>query len=148
MMGLIKFNNPAKENKTLKPVFFDDFFDDIFNYSLNNNQGWKDSPLCNIKETETEFYVEIAIPGFTKEHLQINLEKGVLNIKGEKKEKIEEKDLYHRREFSCNKFVRQFSLPKSVDVKLTEAELNDGVLSIKIPKKEEEKEKNFEVKIN
>lgn len=126
-------------------------FDDTFrSFSLADREDietgqW--SPSVDIVENKDEFVVKADMPGVKKEDLKLDVQNNTLVIKGNKKqeEKVE-KDNYIRVERSYGSFIRSFSLPTNVDSTKINAKFTDGVLEIKIPKKEEAKPK--EIKIN
>ncbi len=103
-------------------------------------------PVVDIEETEDAFSIKAELPGVEKDNVSINIDKGVLTIKGEKKTETEDKKR-HRVECSYGSFVRSFTLPQSVNVDDVEAEYNNGILNLTIPKSEEAKPKEIEVKI-
>ena len=103
-------------------------------------------PVVDIDETEDAFSIKAELPGVEKDDVSINIDKGVLTIKGEKKTETEDKKR-HRVECSYGSFVRSFTLPQSVNVDDVEAEYNNGILNLTIPKSEEAKPKEVEVKI-
>jgi len=103
-------------------------------------------PVVDIDETEDAFSIKAELPGVEKDNVSINIDKGVLTIKGEKKTETEDKKR-HRVECSYGSFVRSFTLPQSVNVDNVEAEYNNGILNLTIPKSEEAKPKEIEVKI-
>lgn len=97
-------------------------------------------PAINIKETETRFELELAAPGLKKDQFHIEVEQNLLTIASERKEENEEKNsegTYSRREFSYSSFKRSFTLPETVDSERIEAQYENGVLHVAIPKKEE-----------
>lgn len=133
-MSLIKFNNSLFPwtNEGFKSFFNDDFFtSDLLS---------KDSlmPAMNIKDRESDFEIEFAAPGFTKEDFEITVDDNVLTVSGEKKsEKEEKEDDYTRKEFNYNSFKRSLSLPKNIDTdKEIKATYLDGILKLSINKKE------------
>ncbi len=141
-MSLIKFNNrnrlfPSWNNESLKNFLSrHDFF--------NNDFFEEDSlmPAMNVKEHEDDFEIEFAAPGFSKKDFEVTITDSILNVCGEKKEEVEEKEEdYTRKEFSYNSFKRSLSLPKSVnadqDIKAT---YKNGILKLNLLKKEEAKE--------
>ena len=67
---------------------FSDFFDSVSNFDLNRNN----SPAVNIIENDTEFRIEVAAPGLSKDDFKINVDNDVITISGEKKTESEEKD--------------------------------------------------------
>lgn len=141
-MSVIKFNNrrrlfPSWTNDSLKSFLSsDDFF--------NNDFFEEDSlmPAMNVKEHDDDFEIEFAAPGFSKKDFEVTIDDNILNVCGEKKKEVEEKEEdYTRKEFSYNSFKRSLSLPKSVnteqDVKAT---YKNGILKLNLQKKEEAKE--------
>jgi len=118
---------------------FDDFFSkDVFDWNAKNfSQMGSTLPSVNVKETETDFQVELAAPGMKKEDFKIELNNHILSISSEKKEEKEEKkEKYTRREFNYQSFTRSFSLPDSAAANGIQASYKDGVLHVQIPKKE------------
>jgi HSP20 family protein len=109
------------------------------NFSLTNTT----LPAVNIKETNDEFLIEVAVPGMNKKDFKINLEDGVLTISSEKKNEIKkENEDYKRREFSYQSFQRSFTIDqKLVDGENISAKYADGILFISLPKREEMKPK-------
>ncbi len=137
----------VRSNSSLFPalprLFDDSFTRDIFDW-MNTRMPVVGGtlPAVNIKEDGDGFTVEMAAPGMTKEDFKINLENEVLTISAERETENEEKEgeRYTRREFSYQSFQRSFHLPKSaVDYDQIKAKYDNGVLSIRIPKREEVK---------
>lgn len=125
--------------------FFGDLFDNEFADWANSNYSSTNTtlPAVNIKETDDDFEVTMAVPGMSKKDFKVNLKDNILTISSEKKEEKEEKDAnYTRREYSYQSFSRSFTLPKDVvdDDKIT-AKYDNGELRLTIPKKEEVKTK-------
>lgn len=122
----------ARRNSWM-PDVFNDFFDTDFMPRANAT-----APAINVKETEKEYTVEVAAPGMKKEDFNINLDDdGNLVIKMEKKdEKKDEnkKEHYLRREFAYSKFEQTLLLPDDVDKEKIGARVNDGVLTVSLPK--------------
>lgn len=141
-MSLIKFNNrnrlfPSRSNDSLKRFLSSDEF-------FNTDFFEEDSlmPAMNVKEHDSDFEIEFAAPGFSKKDFEITIDGHILNVCGEKKHEVEEKeDDYSRKEFSYNSFRRSLTLPKSVntdqDVK---AIYKNGILKLNLLKKEDAKE--------
>jgi HSP20 family protein len=121
--------------------FFDDFFGrDWFNDEMQNST----LPAVNIHEDGNEYHVELAAPGMKKKDFNVELEDQMLKISYEKKEENEEKNKdgkYTKREFNYTSFERSFMLPKSVEQEKIKGEYKDGILTLRIPKKEEAKNK-------
>jgi len=100
-------------------------------------------PAVNIKELPDRFVLEMAVPGFNKEDIKIEVDDGILVVRGEKKEedKQEEKGRWMRREFHIVKFQRAFTLPDMVDADNITAKYENGILIINLPKIPEAQEK-------
>ena len=131
-MNLIKRNTvpfPSIIDELLKP----DWLGGMQNFNAN-------VPAVNIKETDTNFGIELAAPGKTKEDFNIEIDHNVLTISSEEKTEKEEKDnqgKYTHREFSYSSFRRAFTLPESVNADSINATYENGVLHVTLPKREE-----------
>lgn len=108
------------------------------------------TPLTNITEDESSFNIEAEIPGLQKKDIEITIQEGNLEIKGEtKEEKKEEKEgELIRKEFRSSRYYRCFNLPENSDEDRIEANIDKGVLKIRIPKKEIEKREKKEIIIS
>jgi HSP20 family protein len=140
-------------NRSLMPStsLFDEFLNLNWPSSdLFNMKGLtKGIPAANIKEEEKEFQIELAIPGFTKRDVHVNLDENVLQIFGETEEKSEKDDEnYARKEFSYNSFKRSFVIPDSIDKDKIEAECKEGILRIMLPKKESSSRETKEIDVD
>jgi HSP20 family protein len=97
-------------------------------------------PATNVTEDDQAFYLEMAVPGRSKEDFKINLEKDVLTISTERQESEkndeQKQQSFRMREFGLRDFCRSFSLPEAVDTDAIKAEYLNGILMITIPKKE------------
>jgi len=106
------------------------------------------TPACDIYETEKELVVKAELPGIKKENVNVTIENNLLTIHGERKfEEETKKDNYHRVERSYGEFMRSFTLPVFVDPAKILAEFNEGILKLTLPKREEAKPKQIEVKV-
>lgn len=108
-----------------------------------------DLPAVNIKDNSKSFDLELAVPGYKKEELKVNVEGDLLTISSEKqKESEEDKNGYTRREFTYRSFQRSFQLPENADGENVKANFVDGVLKLSIPKtKATPEKKGKEVRI-
>jgi len=131
---------PVSRKNSWLPDVFNDLFDAEFMPKTNAT-----APAINVKESDDEYEVELAAPGMTKEDFNVHInEDGDLTIKMEsKKEKKEEdkKSHYLRREFAYSKFEQTLILPDDVDKDKISAKVNDGVLSVVLPKTKKEEAK-------
>jgi len=108
------------------------------------------APAVDIVEDETAFQIKADLPDVKKEDVKVTFDQGMLTISGERKfERVEDdKKKYHRIERSYGQYTRSFRLPETVAVDQLAAEFKNGVLSITLPKREDQKPKHIEVKVN
>jgi HSP20 family protein len=131
----------ARINKSL-PTFFEDLIGREFIPSFYETNGFKSLPAVNIVEADDSYTIEVAAPGLDKKDFHIDLENSCLTISSEKEQKNEESnDRYARKEFSYSSFKRSFTLPETVNSDKIAASHKDGILYVKIPKKDEAKVK-------
>ena len=139
---------PVFGRNTWMPDVFNDFFDNDFMTRANAT-----APAINVKENDKEYTVELAAPGLKKDDFNVNIDRdGNLHIhmesKNEKKDE-DKKSHYLRREFAYSKYEQTLLLPDDVDKEKIEAKVNDGVLTVNLPKMERKEEpalKQIEVK--
>lgn len=128
-----------------------DAMDRLFEESMIRPRGWL-APLTealtvDIYENQEEVVVKASVPGVKPEDLDISVVGETLTIKGEFKEEEDvQKENFIRRERRYGTFSRSLSLPSSVDVDKAEAEFENGVLKLTLPKAEEAKPKAIQVK--
>ena len=142
-MNLVRFYNPQYNvNRNL--------VDELYNSFLKNDvhenyaQNCLKQPATNVFETETNFKIEVLLPGFSKEDLQMNYHKNLLTVKVSKEEKTENEQVeykYSHREFGTFNFEKQFKVPNSVNVESIDAKFENRILNIVLPKKKETLEK-------
>lgn len=97
-------------------------------------------PATNITEDGKAFRLEMAVPGFSKKDIKINIEKDTLKIYSERpKEEEKQEPHYRMREFGQADFCRTFYLGESVDQEGIKAEYKNGMLTVTLPRKEEVK---------
>ncbi|GET22167.1 HSP20 family protein [Prolixibacter denitrificans] len=132
MLNLMTYPNAHSKMKSNN-----DLLDRLFNDSVWNDSFASSRPKANVKEEKDQFVIELVAPGFTKEQININLEKEILTIKGESEKKEQEAARYTTREFVAGDFVRRFSMPDSVDTENITAGFSNGILEIRLPKREE-----------
>ncbi len=146
-MTLIKWN-PDRRNIIDFRDEMDKLFDNFFTTDSNIESGVNFMPAVDIEETEKEYYVHAELPGMKKKDIGVNIKDNLLTISGEKITTKENKDhVSYSRERTFGKFERSFRLPDLVDCNKVEAEYKDGVIGIKIPKKEEAIAKNLSINI-
>ena len=146
---LVRFNRPGR--------LTDEFLENIFNARSLMAGGTQDdgsfglsswTPAADIAEMENEYLVKLELPGVSKDDVSITVESNILTIRGEKKfEKDEKKDNFHRIERTYGSFERSFTLPSTIRTDKIDAAYKDGILTVTLPKAEEAKSKQIEVKI-
>lgn len=106
------------------------------------------NPLVDVTENDHAYLLNIELPGVSRNDVKIVVQDNQLTIRGEKKQEKESNNSnYHRVERSYGSFQRTFTLPTTVRAEKIEANYNDGVLTITVPKAEEAKAKEIEVKV-
>lgn len=149
-MALVKWD-PFRELEEMSDRLNRMFARPVWQGHANGNEimtvaDW--TPTVDISETGTEFLIKAELPDIKKEDVKVTVEGGVLTIQGERNREKEEKGKkYHRVERSYGRFVRSFTLPDSVDAAAVKAEYADGVLNLHLPKSEQAKPKQIEVKV-
>lgn len=127
---------PTRTNSWL-PEIFNDFINTEFMPKTNAT-----APAINVKETKDEYIVELAAPGMKKEDFDINInQNGDLNIKMENRHETKEEEKkthYLRREFSYTNYQQNYSLPEDVVKDKISARVQDGILTVTLPKQEKE----------
>lgn len=105
-------------------------------------------PAVNVKEKDDSFEIEMTAPGLKKEDFKIQIENGVLNISSETRREEEEKnEKFTRKEFNYSSFSRSFSLPENVTEEDLAAKYENGLLKIKLAKKQVEMPKKKQIEV-
>ena len=131
---------PTITRRSYRPFYMPNFFNDEFLPAFSNKSG--STPAVNIREDEKNYILDLAVPGIDKKDLKIDINKDVLTISSELKSENEESvNGYKRKEFSYSSFCRSFYIPENVNRDKIEANYRDGVLSVSLPKMDEDKSK-------
>ena len=139
MTGLELINKFQKDIWDKSNTMFGDTFDSIFD-SLSKAQSF---PFYNVvKYGNSEYGIELGLAGFNKKNVKVQYKDGVLTISGQVEDK--EKD-YIEKGLAARKFFKQFSLHQ--DVVVNEAEMEDGVLTVKLGVNEPEEIKPIDITI-
>jgi HSP20 family protein len=105
-------------------------------------------PPVDIVEEKDRMLLTAELPGFQEKDIQIQMEGGVLTIRGERKtEEEKEGRTFHRVERSYGQFVRSFTLPNNVDRENIKADFRNGLLEIELPKREEAKPRQIKISV-
>jgi HSP20 family protein len=154
-MTLIRWN-PLRDVTAWHPVReftqmqreMDRLFDRVRGVEREENDASHLMPAVDILERENDYTIKVELPGVDKKDVKITVLNDVMTIKGEKQQESEKKgENYHRVERSYGSFQRSFTMPSSVASDKIDASYDNGVLSISLPKLEEAKPKEIEVKV-
>lgn len=128
--------NLIRKQTPFFPSLIDDFINTDWNLKAPTFSGTV--PSVNIKEFDSQFEIELAVPGMKKDDFEIEVEDGVLSISStQEEEQFNEKGKFTRREFSYSSFRRSFTLPDSVNPTKIDATYKEGVLLVLLPKQKE-----------
>ena len=131
---------PVMRTNSWIPSVFADLFDTEYMPKANCT-----APAINVKESDKAYTVELAAPGMKKEDFNVHInDEGNLIVKMEKKQTHQDEDKntrYLRREFSYSKYEQTLILPDDVKKEDIKARVEDGVLTVELPKIVEEKVK-------
>jgi len=106
------------------------------------------TPACDIYETDKAIVLTVELPGIKKEEVSVSIENNLLTIHGERKFQEEKKrENYHRVERNYGEFFRSFTLPNYIEPAKILAEFKEGLLQVSLPKREEAKPKQVEIKV-
>jgi HSP20 family protein len=106
-------------------------------------------PAIDVYEEGDDIVAEAELPNIDPQNVDISIEDDILDITGTYEQKSEDKDKqYYKREIRRGKFSRQFALPQSVKAEEAEANYDEGVLEIRMPKEEPEKSDKVKVEID
>ena len=109
-----------------------------------NLRNWY--PLTDVSETPEHLTLRLEVPGLSREDLKISVENNMLTVRGEKSQETSSEDeTFYRTERSYGSFERSFSLPSHVDRDDVSASLQDGVLTIRLPRREEAKAREISI---
>lgn len=136
-------NKSELQNNFNRRSYVDDVFNNFFNeissfsYPTLSSSDRTLSPRTDIIENDLEYRLELELPGVLQDNIDIKVDSNILTIEGTKEKISENKDLnYHMQERYYGSFYRSISLPSNINEEHIEAKFKDGILQIKIPKKE------------
>lgn len=131
---------------------FRPLFDDLLSSGMGGRMAGMDllrTPESDVLETEHAIKVTIELPGVPADQVEVNLEDNVLTVAGEKietQQKEGENHRWHLSERRYGRFSRSFVLPREVDTERIDANFDNGILQIEIPKSERVKPRKIQVR--
>lgn len=148
-MTIVRWMDPFRELSTIQERM-NQLFEDFAGRTRGGREGelgvgaW--APSVDVRESGDEFVVTAELPGLEKDQVNVEYKDGILTLRGERKQEREEKEeSYHRMERSYGAFHRSFTLPGTIDEEKVSAKMKNGVLEIRLPKKEAAKPKQIKV---
>ena len=139
------FSEIDEMERRMSEIFERPFLPSIWRRLPVEQMVW--APAIDVFEKGDKFIVKAEVPGIKEDDIHVSVEGDMLNIKGEKKTESEVKEEdYYRSERSYGSFFRSIALPSTVDAGKIEADYDNGVLEITIPKKPEVKPKKVAIK--
>jgi HSP20 family protein len=144
--------NPFSDFQREMNRLFDDFFSD---FAPAPRWGGKEtavsaafSPRVDVSETDKEVKVSAELPGMDEKDITVEMDDAAITVRGEKREEKEEKGRnWYRKEQVCGAFHRVIPLPASVNGEKARARFRKGVLTITVPKREEQQTRRKTVTI-
>lgn len=141
--------NALTKVREMLPSGFDDFFkpwNEWYDGSLLKKT--LTMPAVNVTEEEKSYLVTLAAPGMKKNDFNIDIDGNILSISAEKEDEKEEKHKkYTRKEYNYASFSRNFTLPDEVIKEKIEANYDNGILSLTLPKKEVKKDAGTKIPV-
>jgi HSP20 family protein len=148
-MTLVRWSDPLREFAQLQDRI-NRAFSDTYGRSdegLMTSGNWA-PPVDIYQNGDHEVVLRAELPGMTREDIDITVDNGTLTIRGEKKFSSDVKEeSFHRIERRYGSFSRSFSLPQTVDTGKVGAEYKDGVLTVRLPLREEAKPRQIKVDV-
>jgi Molecular chaperone (small heat shock protein) len=144
-MALVRANEPGLALPTLGGSF-STMLDRFFDEAVRTNQNFV--PTVDLKETSDRYEIDVNVPGLNRDDISVELDGNTLHISGQKERRDDDKDkTFHRVETEYGYFHRSFNLPESAKTEDINAEYENGVLKVHVPKDAEKTQtKKIEIK--
>ena len=146
-MAIVRWTDPFREFAHLQ-----DRINRMFTDEYRGDEGFASGawapPVDIYQNGDHEVVLKAELPDMTRDAIDITVDNGVLTIKGEKKVSSDAKEeQFHRIERRYGAFARSFSLPQAVDTRKVAAEYKDGVLTVRLPLREEAKPRQVKIDV-
>ena len=147
-MAIVRWNDPFREFAQLQNGINRVFTDAYSNTDEGlTTSGWV-PPVDIYQNGDHEIVLKAELPDLSREDIDITVDNGTLTIKGEKRASSEVKDdQYHRIERRYGSFSRSFTLPQAVDTTKVGADYRNGVLTVRLPLREEARPRQIKVDV-
>ena len=133
----------------LLPSVFSRQLNRLFQSPFSWDTGLSNSvntPPVNVYETKDEYVFQAELTGWRRDEVSVNFENQTLMLSGQHELMDDDNRQYHRVEGFFGQFTRAFTVPTAIDFDRIAAELTNGILTIRLPKREETKPRQIEVK--
>ena len=152
-MTIVKWKRPSENGQANRPIIYNSplsgLFENFFGDDFLSKEYAQFVPAVNLSEEEGKYNVELSAPGFEKNDFKIELNERILTVSGKHQEEKEMKEkTFSRKEFNYGSFQRSFSLPEEINEEAIDAQYENGILKITLPKKAQEKKTVKEIKIS
>lgn len=145
MYDLIRSNTVGGSNRVGRDL--ERVFDDFFRLPLASTE--MGAPRVNITESDDAIKMTFEVPGVDKEDIKLSVRNDMLTVSGERKSEVrEENESAIRTEITTGSFSRSFTLPNTVDPEKIEADYHNGLLTVRMAKREEVKPRDIEIKVS
>lgn len=145
MSNIVRWD-PFREMMSLRDMM-NRVFDESFSRQLGSSEDWN-LPSVDMYQTDKDLVVKAVLPGLKPEDIQISITGDVLTLRGETKQEQEVKEAnYHLHERRFGSFSRSLPLPVTVVTDKAHAEFENGILTLVLPKSEEDRPKTITVKV-
>ncbi len=150
-MAIVRWWGPMRDLSALQEKM-NRIFDETFARTRGREEGlgtgmWM--PAVDIFETGDAVVVKAELPGVAREDVHVEVKDGVLTLRGERKyEKAVDEENFHRIERAYGAFQRAFSLPATVDSEKIAATMVNGVLEVRVPKREQAAGKHIRITVS
>lgn len=145
-MNIVKYAPQTQADRFFNT---DRFFNDFWPWtSFEDRRVATDQVKVNVVENEDNYTLTAEVPGLTEKDIDIEIKDGLITLKGHTEESQEKEEGHYRmKEFSHRSFERSFRIGEGIDPDKVSAQLNHGVLTVVLPRREEAKPKTVKVGI-